>query len=59
MPVEIRELTIKVTVNQPQAGGGEGSSAPADGPAGQPPTEKVVADAVEQVLYILNQKQER
>ena len=55
MPIEIRELTIKVSVNQPSQSGGEGSS--------QPPitavTDKIVADAVQQVLDIINHKQER
>ena len=61
MPVEIRELQIKVTVNQPQSGGGEGgSSAPAQqSDATQPSTEKLIADAVEQVMTILQNKEER
>ncbi|GAA4460517.1 hypothetical protein GCM10023189_35750 [Nibrella saemangeumensis] len=61
MPVEIRELTIKVSVNQPRQTGGEGSSSqPADeGATNQPSSDKVVADAVEQVLEILKYKEER
>ncbi len=61
MPVEIRELTIKVNVNQPQQSGGEGSSAPAEipVPGKQPSSEKVVADAVEQVMDLLRNKNER
>ncbi len=61
MPIEIRELTIKVNVNQPGPGGGEGSSSQpaAVANAGQPTADKVVADAVEQVLDIINHKQER
>jgi hypothetical protein len=61
MPIEIRELVIKVNANQPRQEGGEGSSAPADvnGPAQQPGAEKLVADAVEQVMDILRNKNER
>ena len=61
MPVEIRELTIRVNVNQPRQTGGEGSSSqPAEGAnTDQPPTDKVVADAVEQVLEIMKNKEER
>ncbi|UFH55817.1 DUF5908 family protein [Spirosoma sp. KNUC1025] len=61
MPVEIRELVIKVNVNQPSPSGGEGSSSqPASQTnADQPPSDKVVADAVEQVLDIIKNKEER
>lgn len=59
MPVEIRELQIKVTVNQPQSGGDPGSSsAPANEDGAKSP-QKLIADAVEQVLTILQQKEER
>lgn len=56
MPVEIRELTIKVQVdNQPasnaQAGSG-GDNAPGDNSA-------VVKEAVEEVMRILDSKKER
>lgn len=61
MPIEIRELTIKVSVNQPNQSGGEGSSSQpaAMANADQPAADKIVADAVEQVLDIINHKQER
>lgn len=61
MPLEIRELHIKVNVNQPQQGAGEGSTAPANeaAPSRQPDAEKIVADAIEQVMDLIRQKNER
>jgi hypothetical protein len=62
MPIEIRELHIRVAVSAPAGAGGSGSAAPpvagAAGP-GAPPTEALVAECVEQVLRILQQKSER
>lgn len=57
MPIEINELHIKVTVNQPAPAGGEGSSAQPE-KAGTP-DDKLVADAVEHVLRILRKAEER
>lgn len=61
MPIEVRELQIKVTVNQPQqTGATSGSSAgtPAvKGNAGA--ADKIIADAIEQVLEIMRNKNER
>ena len=60
MPIEIRELQIKVTVNQPAAGS-ETSTTPAPQSVqmqGATP-EKLVADAVEQVMDIIRNKNER
>jgi hypothetical protein len=57
MPIEINELHIKVTVNQPAPSGGEGSSAPPE-KAGAP-DDKLLADAVEQTLRILKKAGER
>lgn len=61
MPVEIRELVIKVNVNQSQQSSGEGNAASAAIPAGgkQQPAEKMVADAVEQVMDLIRNKNER
>lgn len=59
MPIEIKELHIKVTVN---ASGGEGqnSTTPAAAPAAPPPDkEALVAECVEQVLQILKAQQDR
>ncbi len=57
MPIEINELHIKVTVNQPAQAGGEGSSTPPEKPG--TPDDKLVADAVEQVRRILRKSEER
>lgn len=59
MPLEIRELHIKVTVNQPDAASGEGSSAPPAQQQEKPSTEQLLANAVEQVMEILRKKEER
>lgn len=59
MPIEIKELHIKVTVN---AAGGEGqnTAAPATAPtAPAPDKEALVAECVEQVLQILKAQQDR
>lgn len=58
MPVEIKELTIKVNINQQQPG--TSSSAPAQ-VTGSTDDEKeaLVKDTVEQVLRILDNKKER
>jgi len=58
MPIEIRELTIKVTVDQPSpqaapAGGGD------QGDSGHQDKDAILAQCVEQVLTILNNKKER
>lgn len=61
MPIEIRELHIRVTVNAPAAG--ENSAQPvAQSPAaegGSADKDALVAECVEQVLHILQEKQER
>jgi hypothetical protein len=58
MPLEIRELQIKVTVDQPQ---GQGSQQ--DGSSGQPQDksdkESVINQCIEQVMEILNKSKER
>ena len=62
MPIEINELHIRITVNAPA---GDGPTAPAAGAApavGGGPTadkEALVAECVEQVLSILQEKRER
>jgi hypothetical protein len=58
MPIEIRELTIKVTVDQPSpqaqpAGGVD------QGGGGHQDKDAILAQCVEQVLTILNNKKER
>jgi hypothetical protein len=58
MPLEIRELHIRVTVNQPKQEGGEpnpvtGQTHDAEGADG------LVAQCVEEVLRIMHEKEER
>ena len=70
MPIEIKELHIRITVNAPEGGAagtgaaaaagaaaGAAAPAPAGGAAGD--KEALVAECVEQVLSILHQKLER
>lgn len=58
MPIEIRELVIKATVNQDQnrTASGAGSSAGNDE---NEERKSVVRDAVEEVLRIIESKKER
>ncbi|MBO2011563.1 DUF5908 family protein [Hymenobacter negativus] len=64
MPIEIKELHIRITVNAPEGGAtgagttaGAATPAPAGGGVGD--KEAIVADCVEQVLSILHEKLER
>ena len=55
MPVEIRELVIRAEVNPQQGdgkGAGQGSGAVSD-------REQIIRDCVEQVMEIIQQKEER
>lgn len=56
MPIEIRELQIKVAVQQPPPSSQAGQASPA---SSSPDNEAIVAACVEQVLEILQQKIER
>lgn len=57
MPIEIRELVIKATVDQSQ---GNGASAPGKGsPSNLSPGEDLIKECVEKVLAILEEKNER
>jgi hypothetical protein len=64
MPIEIRELHIRVAVSPPQ-GAGSGSAGPATptpavgAGAGIQPQEALVAECIEQALRILQNKMER
>lgn len=51
MPIEIKELHIKMSVTDQNTSGGGGSSGVNQ--------DKVIAECVEQVMEILKQKQER
>jgi hypothetical protein len=59
MPVEIRELNIKVTVDDPSGSGGQNSGGGAGGNSGSQPDETLVAAVVEKVLEILKSRTER
>lgn len=59
MPIEIRELHIKVTVNQPPVEGGGAQAAPAESTKAKPDKEGMVSHIVEEVLTVLNNKKER
>ena len=60
MPIEIRELQIKVNVNQPQqTNEGQQPSGNNSQAAMHAPQEQLVANAVEQVMDLLRNKNER
>ncbi|MBU3699178.1 MAG: hypothetical protein FGM33_04090 [Candidatus Kapabacteria bacterium] len=61
MPVEIRELHIKVNVTQSAAATPTSTAAaqPGGGSAAGAPSSDIVTQAVEQVLEILRQEKER
>ena len=58
MPIEIRELLIRVTVNQPQQG--EAEANPVTGQAGDSKDkDAVIAQCIEETLRIVDQRKER
>jgi hypothetical protein len=58
MPIEIRELFIRVSVTPPA--GGTPAGAPGPGPgAGADARQALVRECVEQVMQILRDRQER
>jgi hypothetical protein len=58
MPIEIRELNIKVSVSQNQQE--QGSTPPAGTPEGAlPDKDEIIAECVEQVMELLKLKTER
>jgi len=59
MPLTIRELHIKVSVEQPGAPGALQSQASAIPQQETQEKEELVADCVEQVVHIINEKKER
>jgi hypothetical protein len=61
MPIEIKELHIRVSVNSTPGGQPSGVPAVADGgnPEGDGAKDALVAECVEQVLRILHGKMER
>ena len=58
MPIEIRELTIKVNVNQDQTKA-TADAQPGGGMANSEDREAMIKEAVEEVLRILENKKER
>ena len=57
MPIEIRELVIKATINQDQ--NKAASAANTGGADGNEEKEAIVREAVEEVLRIIESKKER
>ena len=57
MPIEVRELHIKVAVTAPAGGPGQPAGAPQAPGASAP--DAIVAECVEQVLRILQNRMER
>ena len=57
MPLEIKELHIKVTVNQPQQGAQQPQAA--DPAKADEEKESVIAQCVDEVIEIMNNKKER
>lgn len=58
MPVEIRELHIRVTVNQPQQTSQQSNATP-DKTLPEQEKEALVSQCIDQVMDILNHKKER
>lgn len=57
MPVEILELIVKATIEQPQASDNEGAAGNGEQTAMN--TQSIVAECVAQVMEIFNQQKER
>ena len=58
MPLEIRELHIKVNVNESPGGAGSPQLAPAGGP-GKDDKEQMLRDCIEEVMQLLQNTKER
>jgi hypothetical protein len=60
MPLEIKELHIKVTVNQPSQGQQPASGALAsEGGKADDEKEAIISQCVDEILEIINNKKER
>lgn len=62
MPIEIKELHIRINVTPPDSQGGSGDSTPSSGRAGRisgNQKQEIIAECVEQVMKILENKKER
>jgi hypothetical protein len=58
MPLEIKELHIRVTVNQPQQGQPSGAQ-PVEGSKAEDEKDSLIAQCVDEVVDIINSKKER
>lgn len=59
MPIEIKELHIRVTVNTPQGAQQQVNQTSSAGSGDENGKDAIVAECVEQILQILQHKQER
>ena len=59
MPVEIKELQIKVTVNQPQGQSATQSNVATGNEKNSNDKEAVIQQCIDQVMEIMNNKKER
>ncbi|HEX6427322.1 MAG TPA: DUF5908 family protein [Niastella sp.] len=61
MPLEIKELHIKVTVNQPTQGSQPANTSAGGAGAGKAGDEKeaIISQCVDEILEIINNKKER
>lgn len=59
MPLEIRELHIKVSVNQPQQGQQANAPSPSRGKKEEDEKDALVNQCVEEVLEVIKKKKER
>ena len=58
MPIEIRELHIKVTVNQPSQGQQQ-TATPSTGGKADDDKEAIISQCVDEILEIIDNKKER
>jgi hypothetical protein len=59
MPLEIRELHIKVNVNQPSPGGGAGAQVPGGGKDAEDEKDAWISQCIDEVMQILRDRNER
>lgn len=60
MPVEIRELNIRVSVNQQQPAQQQGTNSQGTAPTGNTAgKEEIIAECIEQIMDILHKQKER
>ena len=59
MPLEIKELHIKVSVNQPQQGQQANAASPARGKKEEDEKDALVSQCVEAVIDVIKKKKER